>query len=453
MSQPGLERAGCLRGGAPSAIESKQHGSNSAFAALTAIDCISEETSSVATDSVVGSCPASRESTAHGGLQFFHDSPCSSRHQGQGLMGCRGAAQQQHGSLYGKAGSSTHDQPAAIGVLAASALLPLHSGSSHPDACSSESTCDAFTAAAVAAVEEQELQHDGSYVCSSDLRSSNSLAEQVAASDAAATAADPLTLRSCLRVSDTDAAQGPAADICSMPGSPTAAADKAAAAAAAADISVNSQKRVRFTVDRPAGTTPSRDYSLLYAAPELLSGQRPTEKVDVFAFGVLLYELLSRGLLISHCAAAVGQNRSRRSRRNSGGSRHGDRHSPLANASSNTPSAASDAAGSAAASPGADAALPEQQLLLAYAQMVAGGYRPPFPAHIPGPVAALISSCWAAEPHERPRMSDVTAQVQAWSQDRQLVACLDSYLAGLADLGYGPGNMAGPSCGCGCVVS
>jgi hypothetical protein len=168
--------------------------------------------------------------------------------------------------------------------------------------------------------------------------------------------------------------------------------------------------------------------------------------VDAFAFGVLLYELLSRGLLISHCGAAVGHNSSRRSRNGGSGSRHGGRHSPHT-AAAHTPSAAVDSVHR-----DSDGALPQQQLLLAYAQMVAGGYRPPFPAHFPAPVTDLISSCWASEPHERPRMSDVLAQLQSFSQDRQLVYCLDSYLAGLADLGYGPGSM-GPSCGCGCVIS
>lgn len=183
--------------------------------------------------------------------------------------------------------------------------------------------------------------------------------------------------------------------------------------------------------------------------------RRPTEKVDVFAFGVVLYELLSRSLLISHCAAAVGHNRSRRSRHGSGGSRHGGRHSPHANSTAATPSAAAaaDPAAAPAASHDSSGALPEQQLLLAYAQMVAGGYRPPFPEHFPPAVVDLIAGCWAAEPHQRPRMSDVLAQLQAWRQDRQLLQCLDSYLAGLADLGYGPGGMAGPSCGCGCVIS
>jgi hypothetical protein len=268
-SQSGLERTGSLRGGAPSAIESKQHGSNSAFAALTAIDCIREETSSIATDSVMGSCPASRESTAHGGVQFFRDTPYSSKDQAAGLADLDGAVQQHNGSLYGKAGSGMLWQHGGQGVSAVGDLMPLHSigssGGSHNNSGSNDSISEAFAAAAAAVAEEEEQQeHDGSCKRSSSLRSTASLAEQMAALDAAAAAAaaaDPLTPRSCLHSSK-------ALDS-SVPGSPTAAADKAAA-----DVSVGGQKRVRFTVERPAGTTPSRDYSLLYAAPELLSGQR-----------------------------------------------------------------------------------------------------------------------------------------------------------------------------------
>jgi hypothetical protein len=267
MTQPGLERTGSLRGGAPSAIESKQHGSNSAFAALTAIDCIREETSSIATDSVMGSCPASRESTAHGGLQFFRDTPNSSKDQAQGVPDLHSAVQQHNGSLYSKAGSGMHGQHGEKGLLTVGALMPLRSigsssGGSHNNSGSSDSISDAFAAAAAAVAEEEE--QDSSYKRSSSLRSNGSIAEQIAALDAAAAAAaGPLTPRSCLHSSKVLDS--------STPGSPTAAADKAAAAA---DVSVGGQKRVRFTVERPAGTTPSRDYSLLYAAPELLSGQR-----------------------------------------------------------------------------------------------------------------------------------------------------------------------------------
>jgi hypothetical protein len=272
MTQPGLELTGSLRGGVPSAIESKQHGSNSAFAALTAIDCIREETSSIATDSVMGSCPASRESTAHGDLQFFRDTAGSSRDQAQGLPDLNSAAQEHNGSLYGKAASGMHGQHGLKDLLTVRVLMPLRSigscGGSHNNSSSSDSISDAFAAAAaaVAAEEEEQQEHDGSCKRSSSLRSNGSIAEQIAALNAAAAAAaaaaDPLSPRSCLHSSK-------AVDS-SMTGSPTAAADKAAAA----DVSVGGQKRVRFTVERPAGTTPSRDYSLLYAAPELLSGQR-----------------------------------------------------------------------------------------------------------------------------------------------------------------------------------
>lgn len=168
----------------------------------------------------------------------------------------------------------------------------------------------------------------------------------------------------------------------------------------------------------------------------------------MFAFGVMLYELLSRSLLVSHCAAAVGHNR--RSSRHGGGSMRGGRRSPQNGAAAAT--ASSDGLDGPTSSADSDTELPEQQLLLAYAQMVAGGYRPQFPNHFPAAVQDLIASCWAAEPHERPRMADVLAQLQAWAQDKQLVARLNSYLAGLADIGYGPGAQA-PECGCGCVIS
>lgn len=95
-----------------------------------------------------------------------------------------------------------------------------------------------------------------------------------------------------------------------------------------------------------------------------------------------------------------------------------------------------------------DDELPEPQLLLSYARLVAGGYRPPLPPHFPPPVCDLIQDCWAAEPHERPRMADVRERLRALPRERGVVQALDSYLAGLADLGLG----GRPTAAC-CTIS
>eukprot|EP00775_Hariotina_reticulata_P003117 gene3117-3395_t len=317
-----LERSGSGglgKSGAPCAIESKQHGSNSAFAALTAIDCITEETSSLATDSAL-------ETAASGQLE------------------------------------------SSGGVAAKAAAEP-----KSPTACPAVST-------------------------------------PAAANPGAYGSGD----------------QGAAAQ--TLPSSPRQAGGK----------------RVRFTVERPAGATPSRDFGLLYAAPELVRGYRPTEKVDVFAFGVLLFELLSRQLVVSQCVAFC-QSGSRHSRRKL--SNNHDAHScqedPLPRDNS------------CDSQHGIETPLPEQQLLLAFAQRVAEGARLPFPEHFPQPVRDLISACWASEPHERPRMAEVLAQVQAVAADRHCVALLNSYVAGLAEMGYRMDAMGGSGamCGCGCIIS
>jgi hypothetical protein len=51
-------------------------------------------------------------------------------------------------------------------------------------------------------------------------------------------------------------------------------ADNAADAAATAAAAVPCVKKVRFSLARPEGATASRDFSLLYAAPELVRGER-----------------------------------------------------------------------------------------------------------------------------------------------------------------------------------
>lgn len=60
---------------------------------------------------------------------------------------------------------------------------------------------------------------------------------------------------------------------------------------------LSSGRSVTFQVARAEGLTPNRDWGLLYASPELLRKRELTPKADVFAFGVLLWELLSRRLV------------------------------------------------------------------------------------------------------------------------------------------------------------
>ncbi len=43
--------------------------------------------------------------------------------------------------------------------------------------------------------------------------------------------------------------------------------------------------------------TSGRMWNMLYMAPEVVKAQKLTEKVDVFAFGIVMYELLTRSLL------------------------------------------------------------------------------------------------------------------------------------------------------------
>lgn len=116
---------------------------------------------------------------------------------------------------------------------------------------------------------------------------------------------------------------------------------------------------------------PSSTWSLIHAAPERLQGHKVTEKVDVFAYGVLLYELLSRQLLVPWAASAPEDEGQAR------------------------------------------------QAIERYAYAVAMmGARPPLPASWPPPVCELIRACWAQDPHERPRMSDVAARLQELEADR-----------------------------------
>lgn len=105
--------------------------------------------------------------------------------------------------------------------------------------------------------------------------------------------------------------------------------------------------------------------SCMYMAPEVFRNLPYNEKVDVFSFGVLLYEVFSRTLTLT-TATNMRELRLR---------------------GMDTPAG--------------------------YAAYVADGYRPPRPNAMPEALYGLICACWHQDPLLRPAMADVAEQLQA----------------------------------------
>jgi serine/threonine protein kinase len=233
-----------------------------------------------------------------------------------------------------------------------------------------------------------------------------------------------------------------------------------------------------------ADKTSGRMWNMLYMAPEVVKGHKPTQKVDVFSFGIVLYELLGRSLLTVYLqgedeteAEALASYAARVSE----GHREDipERWPPEVGGAGLRPPAGARRRGRACGrQPAAAARLPTAGLAAPAAATgsprapVSSAWPRPSPRARPGrrrrrpahchrgrrrraQVRQLLASCWAQEPHMRPRMGQVARIIQEWTLDWSLIERLDPLLPG--DPG-GPMRgdgllLAAEGPGCGCVIS
>ncbi|KIZ04397.1 Dual specificity protein kinase shkE [Monoraphidium neglectum] len=102
-----------------------------------------------------------------------------------------------------------------------------------------------------------------------------------------------------------------------------------------------------------------RTGSLMYMAPEVYLQQPYNEKADVFSFGVMMFELLQKYIMLS--AISIKGT---------------------------------------------------YEELEAYAARVAGGFRPPLHDRWPPEISSLIKDCWAQDPRKRPAMEEVVSRLE-----------------------------------------
>ncbi|PNW72252.1 hypothetical protein CHLRE_16g675750v5 [Chlamydomonas reinhardtii] len=133
--------------------------------------------------------------------------------------------------------------------------------------------------------------------------------------------------------------------------------------------------------------------SAMYMAPEVFQKLPYNEKADVFSFGVVMYELLARELLIVSVF-------------NTGKAARLGVYEPID-----------------------------------YAELVADGYRPERTRALSDGMCALVAACWHEDPVQRPGMAEV---------ERRLAALL---LEEEARGGGARGGGGGASPGCGCTIS
>ena len=129
-------------------------------------------------------------------------------------------------------------------------------------------------------------------------------------------------------------------------------------------------------------------------APEVFKGQSYNEKVDIFSFAMVMYELLHRRLILT---SILEKNM------------------------------------------GADA-YEMEQAIMDYAAAVAGGYRPPLSPNLPDSLVNLLSLCWSEKPEDRPS-AQIIAEKLAKILETEDISSLDK------------SPMGGCDCGQACVIS
>ncbi|PNW73467.1 hypothetical protein CHLRE_14g632860v5 [Chlamydomonas reinhardtii] len=179
---------------------------------------------------------------------------------------------------------------------------------------------------------------------------------------------------------------------------PGASATAAAAASAGRLVSAAASKREKVAAAAAKMADATQQVgSLIYMAPELVTSGSYNEKVDVFSFAVIAYELFNGKLLAMKVA-----NDAAYAEMGAGGG----------GAAPATPPGAG--AGTRSAEQAA------QDGVMAYVLRRSGGVREPLPGWWPAELKHLIAACWAQDPTQRPPFSKIFRELRKMAADGTL---------------------------------